>query len=302
MQNAHGADCEDERMIDPDQPGAQAMLLLTLVALVALLAWRAVRKDRREYRRFKRFRSTRRRQRMYRKWLIDALTFYGGASVVLLVLVGQYVPLLLDDVRGSPWVEPALDWAASLGVLGTSIAVTVVIVFVVVNVLAGVALRDTDTIPAAGDILALLPRNRAELRYGAALSINAGIVEELLFRLALPALLFGITGNAAVSLLAAVLGFGLLHLYQGAVGIITSTTIGALLMGVYVLTGSIVVAIVVHALINLRSLVFIPMVVNRVHRVTGDRSQDTRPDGTGSAVGQAEGGPEVQNRRIDGSD
>lgn len=257
-------------MIEPGQPAAPAMLLLTLIALVALLAFRAVRKDRREYRRFKRFRSSARRQRMYRKWLIDSFVVYGGASVALLVLVAQFVPLLLDAVDGLAWLGGIRESIADSGAVGVSIAVVVLMILVVANVLAVVALRDADTIPAAGDILALLPRNRAELGYGAALSVNAGVVEEVLFRLALPALLFGITGNAGVSIAAAVLVFGALHIYQGLVGVVTSTVIGALLMAVYVATGSILAPIALHVLIDLRSLVLIPMVVNRVHRRPGD--------------------------------
>ena len=50
---------------------------------------------------------------------------------------------------------------------------------------------------SARDIHALLPRNRGELRYGALLSVNAGVVEELLFRLAFPVLIFAATDSAA---------------------------------------------------------------------------------------------------------
>lgn len=251
------------------------MLLLTLIALVALLAVRAARKGRREYRRFKRFRSSARRQRMYRKWLIDSFVVYGGASVVLLALVAQFVPLLLDAVDELGWLGDVRDFIAASGATGVSIGVVALMVLVAVNVVSIVALRDTDTIPTAGDILALLPRNRAELGYGAALSVNAGVVEEVLFRLALPALLFGITGNPGVSITAAVLMFGVLHLYQGVVGVVTSTIVGALLMAAYVVTGSILVPIALHILIDLRSLVLIPMIVNRVHRRPGDYAPPT---------------------------
>jgi uncharacterized protein len=123
------------------------------------------------------------------------------------------------------------------------------------------------SIPTIGDVQALLPRNRAELPYGAALSINAGIVEELLFRLAMPALIFAFTNNVVISVVGSVVVFGALHAYQGIAGVVGATVIGAVLMAVYLGTESIVVAIVVHALFDLRSLVLIPVLVTRAHRI-----------------------------------
>nr|WP_231369309.1 CPBP family intramembrane glutamic endopeptidase [Frigoribacterium sp. CG_9.8] len=118
-----------------------------------------------------------------------------------------------------------------------------------------------------GDIGALLPRNRPELVLGALLSVNAGVVEELLFRLAVPALIFGATGSATGAVIGSVLLFAVLHFYQGWPGMIGALVIGALLMVLYLATGSILVVIVAHALIDLRSLVLIPMLVFGVHRV-----------------------------------
>src|SRR5690606_29000321 len=95
---------------------------------------------------------------------------------------------------------------------------------------------------------------------------NAGVVEELLFRLALPVLAFAVTGNALVAVVGSLAVFAALHLYQGVAGIIGSAVIGALLMAVFIGTGSILAAIVVHVFIDLRSLVLIPVVVFGVHR------------------------------------
>jgi membrane protease YdiL (CAAX protease family) len=71
--------------------------------------------------------------------------------------------------------------------------------------------------------------------------------------------------------------FGLLHVYQGVAGVIGSLLIGTLLMAVFLSTGSILLAVTLHALIDLRSLVLIPMVVYRVHRVTGGEHRTTAP-------------------------
>ena len=129
--------------------------------------------------------------------------------------------------------------------------------------------------PTIGDIGALLPRNRAELWFGAALSINAGVVEELLFRLALPALVFGVTGNAVLAVVGSVLLFAALHSYQGIAGSGGSLLIGSLLMLLFLATGSILWPILAHALFDLRSLVLIPMAVYGVHRTTGDPNRSS---------------------------
>jgi membrane protease YdiL (CAAX protease family) len=264
-------------MIDPASPSAPWLLTAVLVLLVAVLVVRAVRKDRYEYRRFTRFRSTVRRQRMYRRWLIGSFLWFGGCSAGVLLLVGRHVPLFLADVDGMPVVAAARSAFRSTGAVGPVVVGVVSAALLVVLVLGVVLARGAGDgpglaeVPSLGDIHALLPRNRAELRYGAALSVNAGVVEELLFRLALPVLLYGVTGSSVLAIASSLVVFGALHLYQGVAGVIGATIVGALLMTVFLASGSILLAIVVHALIDLRSLVLIPVVVGRVHRVPGRR-------------------------------
>jgi len=105
------------------------------------------------------------------------------------------------------------------------------------------------------------------VKYGFGLGLNAGVVEELLFRLALPALIFGIVGNGLIAFLAASALFGLLHAYQGWVGVLSSLVLGLIFSLIYLLSGSILLVIAVHAAFDLRSLVLIPVVVQKVHRV-----------------------------------
>jgi membrane protease YdiL (CAAX protease family) len=126
-------------------------------------------------------------------------------------------------------------------------------------------------VPTIGDIHALLPRNRAELKFGWALSINAGVVEELLFRLAMPALIFAVVGDALVAISVSLVVFGALHAYQGVGGVIGSFVIGVVLMAVFLATGTILWPILVHAVFDLRSLVLIPVVVYQVHLPEGER-------------------------------
>lgn len=267
-------------VIPVDSPSTPWILGAVLAALMGVLVWRAVTKDRREYQRFTTQHSTRLRQAMYRKWLVESMGWFGGSALVVLVLVWGFVPRMLAQVE--TW--PPMEWFRS--VLAGSALVSGLVVGGAIGLVVGmIALvffgRHATEVPTIGDIHALLPRNRAELKFGWLLSINAGIVEELLFRLALPALIFGVFGNALLAISVSLVVFGLLHAYQGVGGVIGSFVIGVVLMAVFLATGNILWAILVHALFDLRSLVLIPVVVYQVHlpederRVKSEVSEDS---------------------------
>lgn len=258
-----------DTMLDPTWALTRPILWLALAALLALLVVRTVRKDRKQYQRFKRYRTTIKRQAMFRTWLLDSFASFGGISLVLLLLAGGYAaPLLRELVE---W--PGLRDIRSLVAAGPGIAIGVVVGLALgltaLTVVGVRAARKEQDIVTVGDIKSMLPRNRQELRLGALLSINAGVVEELTFRLALPAAIYGASGSATASVLGSVLLFGLLHLYQGPAGVIGTTIVGAIMMALYVITGTIAVPIVLHALFDLRSLVLIPTAIYRVHRIDG---------------------------------
>jgi len=245
-----------------------------LVALLAFMTFNAVRKNRRDYSTFKRQRSSKRRRKTFRKWLRQSFLNFGGAAVVVLLLSWQFIAPFQEAVDAWPWVEGARQIFSDSGWIGPATVAALIVIVVGGGVLGIFAARseisNASEVPSIGDVQALLPRNRAELKWGAALAINAGLVEELLFRLALPALIFGVTGSAIAAVAASILIFGFLHVYQGLPGIIGSVILGAAFMAIYLSTGSIVVAIVVHALFDLRSLVLIPVVVFGVHKELGN--------------------------------
>ena len=110
-----------------------------------------------------------------------------------------------------------------------------------------------------GNVGSLFPRNRPEIVHAAAMSIAAGVSEELAFRLFLPLLVALVSGSAFVAFGVAVAAFGAMHLYQGRAGVIATTLVGALMAAVYLMTGELWLAMVLHALIDLNSLVLRPM-------------------------------------------
>lgn len=250
----------------------QLALLALFLVVAVLLVVRAANRDRRDYRRFKLLRTTRERQFVFAKWLREAILIFGGLTVAVLLASWNFI----TPAASSALAWPPLAWLHTAFADGTGLGIGIAIgaAFLVGLLLPVILLRRHEgEIPAVGDIGSLLPRTRGELKYGLGLSLNAGLMEELLFRLGMPALLFGITGNGVLSFVLAALLFGLLHLYQKVLGVVVTTLLGLVFSLVYLLSGSIWVVIVVHALIDLRSLVLIPIVVGRVWGVSGETTE-----------------------------
>lgn len=97
---------------------------------------------------------------------------------------------------------------------------------------------------------ALLPRTAAERSVFALLSVAAGIGEEVAYRgYAIPVLIPAVGPVAALLVTSAV--FGVLHVYQGALGILRTTLMGATLAGGFLLSGSLLPPMIAHTLIDL---------------------------------------------------
>ncbi|QRK04314.1 CPBP family intramembrane metalloprotease [Archangium violaceum] len=102
-----------------------------------------------------------------------------------------------------------------------------------------------------GSVSTLLPQTSREYRTFQALSVTAGICEEVLYRgflLWYAAVFFGVW--PAVILTGLV--FGLAHLYQGAAGVVKSTAVGLLLGALYATTESLLWPILIHIAIDLQ--------------------------------------------------
>jgi membrane protease YdiL (CAAX protease family) len=96
----------------------------------------------------------------------------------------------------------------------------------------------------------LLPKTGAERRVFFLLSIAAGVGEELSYRGYLIPVLMPIVGSwGAVAVTSAV--FGLLHLYQGGIGLVRTATMGGLLAWGFLASGSLVPGILAHTLIDI---------------------------------------------------
>jgi len=192
------------------------------------------------------------RRRLYRSW--TWLGWLTGTLVVALVLVLPGVGLADLGLR-LPQTSALLPGAERDDAAGMAVGAIVGLT------LAGGALvlvrrRWPTAQPHNAAVDALLPTTPAARRGWAGLSLSAGVTEEITYRgflvLALTLALPGLPHGAVVAV-AAVL-FGLAHWYQGRLGVLTTGAMGAVLTQLYLTTGSLLLPMVLHVLIDLRLL------------------------------------------------
>jgi membrane protease YdiL (CAAX protease family) len=107
---------------------------------------------------------------------------------------------------------------------------------------------------------ALLPNSFPERRWFALISFGAGISEELIFR---GFLLYYLSDhlpqlNTLEKILLISLSFGLAHIYQGRWQILSTGLLGLALAGLYWMTGSLLLPMLVHAAVDARILLIFP--------------------------------------------
>jgi uncharacterized protein len=105
-------------------------------------------------------------------------------------------------------------------------------------------------------VAALLPRTPTERHWFALLAVTAGICEEVLYRgFGLAALRWATPdlGKTALILLSSA-AFGLAHLYQGRLGVTLTGVLGAYFAWITIATGSLIPAVLLHVLLDLRIL------------------------------------------------
>jgi membrane protease YdiL (CAAX protease family) len=100
-----------------------------------------------------------------------------------------------------------------------------------------------------GDLKIMMPRNNTELGRFYAVSATAGIVEETLWR----GYMFWYLGHimplwAAAIVTSVAFGFG--HIYQGATNVPKIILVGGVFAGLYLLTGSLWLPMLLHAVFD----------------------------------------------------
>ncbi|WP_263356216.1 CPBP family intramembrane glutamic endopeptidase [Acidicapsa ligni] len=224
--------------------------------------WYFVRNDAADYAAFKLLTETSDRQKRYRIWTLKSFLLFFGTSLLGLAFLGKIhslstLPAEFAGVAEALRAHSRL-WAVSKSFLiGFSGAI---VAGMVGGSIAATLLKHKKNIALTGDFEPLLPRNWAETFYTALLSLNAGLSEEFFFRLLIPLLLTLILGKAMLAFVLAAILFGLIHAYQGWVGVLATTVVGTLLTVLYVWTGNIWIAAGAHALLDLLNLVVRPSI------------------------------------------
>jgi len=238
---------------------APALLTLTLGGL----AW-FQRNDVKNFELFSAIEDTRRRQRTFLKWAAKSCAFYLGMPLAGLALFGR-----LDAL----WDFPREFWtlAAPLPLIGVDMLAPMAVGAVIGIAIVAIAFAIRSRLPRrqpkpakrvrpALKIQAMMPRNRAEALHQLPLILNAGVSEEIFFRLYLPLLMVWCGIDALVSYVAASLIFGVLHRYQGLIGIVLTAVVGALLALAYLACAGLWLPVLLHLVLNSNSLLLRPAI------------------------------------------
>ncbi len=230
-----------------------------------------LRVDIAEYADFKSQTDTVTRQAFYRKWTIRSLIAYAVVTIIILGIFDRLIALaempkefahLAEQLGGILSQENSIVDLAFDRILVILFVVSAIVSPSIIAVLS----RGKIETAMAGDVLPLLPKNRSEQIWAFVISLNAGVSEELFFRLLLPLLFTYIFGNTLAAFAVAAVLFGLIHSYQGWVGVVATTVLGTLLTLVYLGTGNICIAVVAHAALDINGLLLQPILKSLVGR------------------------------------
>jgi uncharacterized protein len=110
--------------------------------------------------------------------------------------------------------------------------------------------------PPVHATLALLPRTPTERRLFTLVGVTAGVCEEWLYRGFFLAVVSALAGgpSTGVLVLVSAVAFGVAHVYQGPAGVALTAVLGALMATLYLQTGSLLLPVLLHAVIDLRFL------------------------------------------------
>ncbi|HKK92804.1 MAG TPA: CPBP family intramembrane glutamic endopeptidase [Longimicrobiales bacterium] len=176
---------------------------------------------------------------------LDTVSVY-LSSALLIALLGT-VSLVLGVIElgaasmglGPASPETLLVWSVVATVGGVAVLVVANLISRFMN------WRETDLVRL------LMPSNGVERVGFVVVSITAGIGEELAYRAFLLGLLSTAFGAPWTAAAVTSIAFGLLHAYQGPLGMLRTGSIGFLFAAVVVISGSVWPVVVGHIMINL---------------------------------------------------
>ena len=178
---------------------------------------------------------------------MKTMAFHG--VIAASVLVTWFV--LGRDWKQLGFTDPNLAGHFRIG----SFIAAALLIGMVLNLLGGLVSGKGDAarLKAYGKLAPFLPKTARQHRWGMALSVSAGIAEEIAYRgFVMWMLAFFMPVYAVIAVQAVV--FGMAHAYQGWGGAVGTAILGAVIGLVYWATGSLVLPILLHVLVDAMSL------------------------------------------------
>ena len=199
------------------------------------------------------------RKRAVFGWAAGTAIYFGWTAVMALVLLNR-----VDAIVTMPVELQAAAWRLGLPGEAAPGDVTWLLLClcsgVAFGLIALLILRRMGRVPAGIRYRSPAAMRQADEWPGAvALSLAAGIGEELFFRLTLPLLVAIVTGSGLAGFAVGLVAFGASHRHQGRAGVLATGLVGAFLTMLYMAIGQLWLAMLVHVVIDLNALVLRPM-------------------------------------------
>jgi membrane protease YdiL (CAAX protease family) len=162
------------------------------------------------------------------------------------------IGLAIWIVTGRSWTDLGFGWSFDTGFL-IGLALTIIAIVILVWQFGRLDGSSDETCESLrgqlGKLEIIIPRNDNELGQFYAVSATAGIVEETLWR----GYMFWYLGHLMPLWAAAVVtsvAFGVGHIYQGAANVPRVVLLGGAFAGLYLLTGSVWLPMLLHAVLD----------------------------------------------------
>jgi uncharacterized protein len=223
--------------------------LLVIFLIIVTPLW-----DRFEIPRLKASSDPRKKVRFYRKVVIASWI----CALVAILTIGIASTFTIHKLPGEiAWLDAGSP--GSVVLQGVTAGMLIVILVPAIIALWSEKLR-TKSARAARKLAFLLPSTTAERRWWWVVCLTAGICEEVVYRGFLlhywHTMPFHLTLTRTLIVSSVI--FGIAHLYQGIAGSVQTMLIGFVLGAIFLLTGSLWLPIVIHAVLDLRVLAMLP--------------------------------------------
>jgi membrane protease YdiL (CAAX protease family) len=184
------------------------------------------------------------------------LRFYRRNTVAKVLLVAPVVVIGLlagSSAKSIGIALPELHTSRAQAGLGLFFALLVGLALGAVRMRRAVMTRSLTKQPR---LLAFVPANRSERMSFVGVALSAGVCEEVIYRgfgVAFTRWAWPAATTADICLVTAV-AFGLVHIYQGPRGVASIAVVGFILGFIAISTGSLILVMVIHTLLDLRVL------------------------------------------------